>query len=1401
MRNSTFVQGLIIMIFVSAFAMVGYRRLLMNQAPYLQLVGNMISSGQTKLLDSGLSSSELSLFLVSHGYIDKVEDADAVASYLIDKIHSLKDGKLVNLGQINTVEFCIPANYIETKGETLLRSRLEKSKNNIGVTSLTASVCIDSLATGSYHDLETPSCKIIVCIHTDEELDISGVPVCIKRHYYTRDVDNPLGIVAADSIIAYIKTDRTGIATFHVKPGNYSVIPIEPGFEFGMSKGSTGGELKEGEHIYRFKKKEHSITPFSPEIYRALKKDDALVVRDSSYYQEQLKICMIVLLSIWWIAFIVAVITSLKVKARYDFIILPIIMFLNIMGVLILFGMNNPLTDRLLGMDMTIASVIGVLIMIILSFLPIGKIYASGFKVLGKRIPFEPLPKITKGLSYLLLSILLIVLLSIFGSAPEGSDAKINLFFLQPSELCKFLTVIFMAAFFAEKSDPLRKFTERTNRISFHLQLRTTSAVLTAIFILSLMYMCILSDMGPALIILVTFIFMYSFARRDFFQLLIGTISFVFIISLVAWRSPEVSSVLIAALIWLILWLSISLLWKKTIYESAVFLNLLILLFITGGSLLQTMGLHHQASRLLTRMAMYGAGVWDNGINPGGDQIAQALWGYSSGGLCGQGLGLGNSSLIPAGHTDMILASVGEQTGIIGVISVIACIMIILYRSYIDGKRSGNPFSFFLSAGIGSVIAVQFFIIALGSVGLIPLTGIAVPFLSYAKSSLVCNLAAIGILLAVSKENAGHYQRINMMSNRRTLAYGFLSCMFTAVIFLYTLIQYMVVYRNDTMLRCGIFTDSKGLRSFHYNPRIKVLEDKLDIAPIYDRNGLLLASSSKKTVEDSWNMITAAGISSEDLNLSIQGRLRRYYPFGKHTFFMLGDYNSKILWSSSINNPHGLNSENLFLAKLRGFNNLNLNVDGERILDKIEIPHYRPDKFLPALEQSFEHQEMKYDYTELLPLLKDGIQGRREIKEYSLETASAVHLTLDARLQTTLQNKMSYYCSNSDDLKELNKLRASVVILDGVRGDLLTSANYPLPELSLLDSLEKNSVYVYDEKNVHQPAYTDRDLGLTYQTQPGSTAKVITSLAGYRKLGDAVSAINYDIDLYEIIENGRVNEPYSSVGGKRFRNKISVTDAIVQSSNCYFINLLADKNLYSDLATIYEKVGVRLDGHENAGSMTPYYLYTSQIRGNEKYYKEMANLEALSLANYSSYKDSRKQGKWRKMNRYNGSADYWGIAYGQGELYASPLNMARIGSIVANNGFFTHTRYELDEPVITENIVPSGTALLEENMMKEADKHRRNGHRIPRNKNGVVFLSKTGTPERTWRYYDNDNALVEEKPNDGWYMFAIKNKNTAGILSIAVRLERLGSLGSRAAVKFAAEVVIPALKECGYDVN
>ena len=145
-------------------------------------------------------------------------------------------------------------------------------------------------------------------------------------------------------------------------------------------------------------------------------------------------------------------------------------------------------------------------------------------------------------------------------------------------------------------------------------------------------------------------------------------------------------------------------------------------------------------------------------LDPWGDpentgfQTVQAIIGIGSGGLTGKGLGEGVQKInyLPEQQTDMILAVIGEELGLIGVTAVIAAFAAFAFAGFTVALRCRDPFGKLLAAGITSLVCGQAAVNLAAVLGIAPLTGIPLPFVSYGGSSLVVLLAATGILLNIA---------------------------------------------------------------------------------------------------------------------------------------------------------------------------------------------------------------------------------------------------------------------------------------------------------------------------------------------------------------------------------------------------------------------------------------------------------------------------------------------------------------------------------------------------------------------------------------------------------------------------------------------------------------------------
>ncbi len=133
------------------------------------------------------------------------------------------------------------------------------------------------------------------------------------------------------------------------------------------------------------------------------------------------------------------------------------------------------------------------------------------------------------------------------------------------------------------------------------------------------------------------------------------------------------------------------------------------------------------------------------------EQSMQALWAFGSGGTLGTGLGQGNSDLIGfAANSDFILATFGEELGLAGIMAILLIYGLIVERGVRTALAARDPFGKLLAIGLSGAFALQVFVVAGGVMGLIPLTGMTMPFLAYGGSSVIANWALIGILLRIS---------------------------------------------------------------------------------------------------------------------------------------------------------------------------------------------------------------------------------------------------------------------------------------------------------------------------------------------------------------------------------------------------------------------------------------------------------------------------------------------------------------------------------------------------------------------------------------------------------------------------------------------------------------------------
>jgi cell division protein FtsW (lipid II flippase)/cell division protein FtsI/penicillin-binding protein 2 len=684
-------------------------------------------------------------------------------------------------------------------------------------------------------------------------------------------------------------------------------------------------------------------------------------------------------------------------------------------------------------------------------------------------------------LSYLplLAALSLSLLLIVVGHGPGNSSAKVNLGPFQPIEAIRLLLALFLAGYFARRWELLRDVRGEAIRdvpVPTWINLPRIDYVLPVLVgvAAALMFFFFQKDLGPALFLCCVFLAVYAVARGRVGMAVAGLV----------------------------------------LLASGFYL----------GHRLEV------SATLADRVRMWQS-PWDNAV-AGGNQVTHAVWAMATGGVFGTGLGLGDTRYLPAGHTDLILAAIGEELGAVGLVAVAGLFTLLAWRGFRIGRLAANDYGFFLATALTLFLIFPVLIMASGVMGITPLTGVVTPFLSYGGSAMLANFAALGLLAAI---HADRRPANDFEPFRAPLTYLGATLGLCALVLLFIVVRVQILRADEYVVKPHLGVHADGGRRFEYNPRVLDLIQRLPRGTIYDRRGLPLATENSRVLADARGAYEALGIS---ITSACPDPEERCYPLGGKAFHVLGDARTARNWSATNTSYVERDAD----ARLRGFDD---HASTVRTLDRAGQPMYTIHR----------------DYRELVPVLRHRHQPQHAAVVAFHNRPRDVHITIDAQLQLRVASIVAAQARKAQG-------RAAAVVLDPATGAILASASYPWP--ASLDTLQ---LAAGDDGDV----WLDRARYGAYP--PGSTFKLVVALAALRDgFAGRYTCLRLPDGRIGAKIHGWTRPVRDDVLDSRPHGTIDMHDGLVHSCNAYFAQLAASLGP-EPIAGIAERLKIPLTPH------------------------------------------------------------------------------------------------------------------------------------------------------------------------------------------------------------------------------
>jgi hypothetical protein len=691
----------------------------------------------------------------------------------------------------------------------------------------------------------------------------------------------------------------------------------------------------------------------------------------------------------------------------------------------------------------------------------------------------------------------------------------------------------------------------------------------------------------------------------------------------------------------------------------------------------------HISETLAARVAMWQS-PWDNTVR-GGDQVAQSLWALATGGLFGTGFGLGETRYLPAGHTDLVLAAIGEELGLLGLVVVGVLYAAVAWRGFRIAMRAANDYGFFLAVAVTLFLVVPVLLMAAGLLGVVPLTGVVTPFLSYGGSAMAANFAALGILVSIGAHRGGREgaEPFEVPMRHLCAALGLAAVALAGV-----LVTVQVVHADAYAVKPHLSLQADGVGRYQYNPRVLDLVRELPRGSVLDRSGRVLATGDAALAQKARAAYATLGVAP---NGTCVEPVVRCYPLGGAAFHVLGDAATRENWSAGNTSYVERDAED----HLRGFDDHAVTV---RASDA----------------QGHPVLTVRRDYAELMPLLRRRYQPDDPGVQALLERNRDVRTTIDARLQLEVARVLAGAARQSASG------HAAAIVIDPATGDVLALASYPYPVVERP---------VRAATAGHTDALLDRSRYGLYP--PGSTFKLVTAAAALRQ-DPALSAQTFTCGE---LPDGRV--------GVRLPGRRPVRDDVLE-----------------------HRPHGTIDMHEGlVHSCNAYFAQLAMKLGPEAVLDAAATL-GISVAPSGS------------LDRLRATLPQAG--YGQGDVVATPLRMARVAAALANDGVLVEPRVEVPRGAVTaaqpQRLLPPAAAATLARYMRDAvlEGTGRSLRQHPQH-----IAGKTGTAE------------VTGGASHSWFVGFAPYEPSARRIAFAVIVENAG-YGGRTAADAAGRIVTAA---------